>query len=607
MPSHPPFIDNDVSSGNRVMAAWLNDVNDATYKGTAVYTPAGTGAVPTTMQAKFRDIVSIKDFGAVGNGSADDTLAIQTAVNQLISGQSLYFPTGTYKITNEITLPDTVAFNFFGDGKRASKVVQYTANKNGFTSLSTFNTGPNECSIRDMGISASSNTSGYGLDTSGIKRSNFLNVEFGGWGYLGSAGGGVRIFNSLILTFTNCSFYSCYYGIFNEEGLSTNYNGGGIFGCTFEDIKAQAFSAQYTSGISIIGNTIESCYGGGILIGNGGGGLVIHGNYFEQNLVLAGGGIYYDIYIGPTSYVKGVDICGNFFNGKVAGETADYVPIRVKFAYGLTVDANDLNASATAQLLKFDASANVSEVYLGSIGFNLGVYSTTNTYANLPTNFYITGNNVNIFNQIVNVQPTSVRAVTVPVSLNVFTTAVVGTGAVTGQGIGTVLSTGGTASSTALAHTEGMGLSISQGQINLDWTKSFIADFYISNINSGTANGNTWVLLSKVSAASNPTDNAAGFRIDGNALKGIVCNSGGTPTVVDLATNISSTLLTLLRLESSNGQNWSFYVNGVLKGSTFLVLSGQVPAYLSLAVANNADAALQRVGIYGCDIRVNQT
>lgn len=570
------------------------------------YDPAGTGAVATTVQAKLRESVSVKDFGAVGDNSTDDTAAIQAAVNQLTSGQGLYFPEGTYKITNEITLPDTLAFNFFGDGKRASRVVQYTANKNGFTSLSTFATGPNECSIRDMGIAASNNTSGYGFDNVGIKRSNLLNVEFAGWGYLGSSGGGVRIFNSLILTFTNCSFYSCYYGIFNEEGLSTNFNGGGIFGCTFEDIKAQAFKATYTSGISIIGNTIESCYGGGILIINGGGGLVIHGNYFEQNLVLAGAGTYYDIYIGSSSYVKGVDIRGNFFNGKIGTETADYVPIRVKYAYGLTIDANDLNASATSQLLKFDNSANVSEIYLGSIGFNSGGYSVTNTYANLPANFYITGNNTNIFNQIVNFQPTSVRAVTVPVSLNVFTATVVGTGAVTGQGIGTVLSTGGTAASTALANTEGMALSIGQGQVTLDWTKSFVADFYISNINSGTTNGNTWVLLSKVSAASNPTDNAAGFRIDGNAIKGIVCNSGGTPVVVDLATNINNGTIALLRLESSSGQNWSFYVNGVLKGTTFLSVLGQTSAYLSLAVANNADAALHRVGIFGCNIRVNQ-
>ncbi len=46
------------------------------------------------------DVVSVKDFGAVGDGVTDDTAAIQaTALN----GKSVYFPAGSYKITNSIT------------------------------------------------------------------------------------------------------------------------------------------------------------------------------------------------------------------------------------------------------------------------------------------------------------------------------------------------------------------------------------------------------------------------------------------------------------------------------------------------------------------------
>jgi hypothetical protein len=53
------------------------------------YIPAGAGATQRTVQAKLRDVVNVKDFGAVGNGTTDDTAAIQAAIN---SGYSLVFP-----------------------------------------------------------------------------------------------------------------------------------------------------------------------------------------------------------------------------------------------------------------------------------------------------------------------------------------------------------------------------------------------------------------------------------------------------------------------------------------------------------------------------------
>jgi hypothetical protein len=62
---------------------------------------AGTGAAPRTMQDKAREILSVKDFGAVGDGVTDDTAAIQAAIDSLVAGECLVFPAATaYRITS---------------------------------------------------------------------------------------------------------------------------------------------------------------------------------------------------------------------------------------------------------------------------------------------------------------------------------------------------------------------------------------------------------------------------------------------------------------------------------------------------------------------------
>ena len=62
------------------------------------YLPSGTGAVATTVQTKLRETVSVKDFGAVGDGTTDDTAAIQLAFNAA-NNKTLLFNEGTYLVS----------------------------------------------------------------------------------------------------------------------------------------------------------------------------------------------------------------------------------------------------------------------------------------------------------------------------------------------------------------------------------------------------------------------------------------------------------------------------------------------------------------------------
>ena len=86
-----------VTYGAATVADQLDAISTAGGSSLVGFQQAGTGAVATTVQAKLRETVSVKDFGAVGDGVTDDTTAIQNAVNA--ASEVRFTPGKTYIVS----------------------------------------------------------------------------------------------------------------------------------------------------------------------------------------------------------------------------------------------------------------------------------------------------------------------------------------------------------------------------------------------------------------------------------------------------------------------------------------------------------------------------
>ena len=114
-------VDN-VSTGNADVLALLAASNGSSLVG---FLQSGTSATARTVQSKLRDFVSVKDFGATGDGTTDDSAAIVTAS---ATGKYVFFPEGTYRIGTNISPASIKWFSSSGAVIKFDEFIVLTAN-----------------------------------------------------------------------------------------------------------------------------------------------------------------------------------------------------------------------------------------------------------------------------------------------------------------------------------------------------------------------------------------------------------------------------------------------------------------------------------------------
>lgn len=241
-----------VNGVTAVPADWLNDVNDLVYNDTAI--PG------TKLYNRINNTVSVKDFGAKGDGVTDDTAAIQAAITYA-AGRVIYAPAGTYKITSQLSYVTSTPF------APGLKIVGDGMNKTIFD-----NQVPNNAMILVQGGTGSytQQTGGFfkqfsilttpsPVVSSGIEMRACWHVEFDDFQVKGMSNYGLYVHSDVApgdpdssnyLSMKQSRFESCKYGIALISATSSI----GISGVVIENcaIQQNTYCGLYTVGVASI-------------------------------------------------------------------------------------------------------------------------------------------------------------------------------------------------------------------------------------------------------------------------------------------------------------------------------------------------------------------
>ena len=280
---------------------------------------AGSGAVQRTVQSKLRDVVSVLDFGAVGDGVADDTAAIQ-ACYVANPGKIIDHGDGfTYLISSSLTL--------------------YTGSKYTGKSIIKQKTGAGIANPMLSGVSVS-NVVVDGLEIDGNAAGNAAAQTYG-IKFLTGTNNIVRGCNVHDVTQAGIYFASeTYSKVLGNQVINCGRN----LGTDNHGIMLISDIATPLTGIVCQGNTVVNAYRKGITVYNSTPGT-INGISINGNVVngCTTGGIY-AANPGPLThgYQRGISITGNVCYN-------NYVNIEADHMSGGVVTGNTCDTSSGGQ------------------------------------------------------------------------------------------------------------------------------------------------------------------------------------------------------------------------------------------------------------------
>lgn len=275
---------------------------------------AGAGAVLRNLQSKVRETqISVKDFGAVGDGVANDTEAIVNAIAHAATavggsqGAVVYFPTGTYLIGSKIVLPNRVGLQ--GANGRGVTIKPHSSFTDSFMFHAVNGTSSMFGSwIRDMFIDAR----GFNMtapvwsqawqESCGMERVTLIFDGTTSYGFLYSEGYG----GAAYLRFTDCEIFS----------NSSSATAAGVLIGTISLVGGFVF---HWDGGTITGSDTNILPSGIRVSGDSLVADVYHGEYVANMITIGGpGGLSADTITGSFNAVTNIVSLSSNFTGQLS-------------------------------------------------------------------------------------------------------------------------------------------------------------------------------------------------------------------------------------------------------------------------------------------------